>query len=143
MIATISPQNIHFSPICPISSISVAITNYLNSLVSSFKRFYDAVTVVQHYAYSAFGKILKISDYSESDITASPIVKTSYGFTNREHDEENGMMCYRARYYDANIGRFLQEDPHPGAVGISVSVVNKYAYVAWLQEHKEFKGNFA
>jgi hypothetical protein len=86
VIATISPQNIHFSPICPISSFSVAITNYVNSLASSFKRFYDAVNLVQHYSYSSFGKILKIVDGSGSDISANPLVKTSYGFTNREHD---------------------------------------------------------
>ncbi|MDP7319509.1 MAG: RHS repeat-associated core domain-containing protein [Bacteriovoracaceae bacterium] len=66
--------------------------------------------IVQHYAYSSFGKILKITDGSGSDITANPLVKTSYGFTNREHDVESGMMYYRARYYQPEIGRFISKE---------------------------------
>ncbi|MAZ46920.1 MAG: hypothetical protein CME65_00060 [Halobacteriovoraceae bacterium] len=126
----ISPQNIHFSPICPISSICVSITNYVNSLTPSFKCFYDAVNLVQHYAYSSFGKLIHIKDVGGVNITNSPLVATSYGFTNRENDVETGMMYYRARYYMPNIGRFIQEDPSPGNVVIPDTFNSKYIYVA-------------
>ncbi|MBU2540805.1 MAG: hypothetical protein KJ593_02785 [Candidatus Omnitrophica bacterium] len=33
-----------------------------------------------------------------------------YTYTGRELDPESGLYYYRARYYDASIGRFLQED---------------------------------
>jgi len=106
----------------------VATTNYVNSLASSFKRFYDAGSIVQHYAYSAFGKILKIVDNSGNDITVNPLVKTSYGFTNREYDSETGMMYYRARYYMPEIGRFISEDPHQGNVMYPLTFTTKYSY---------------
>ena len=83
---------------------------------------------MQHYAYSSFGKIIKISDGGGADITNNAAVKTSYGFTNREHDVESGMMYYRARYYQPEIGRFIQEDPHPGKLLVPLSSINKYAY---------------
>jgi RHS repeat-associated protein len=34
-----------------------------------------------------------------------------YAFTAREWDSEIGLAYYRARYYDAKVGRFLSEDP--------------------------------
>lgn len=85
-------------------------------------------TLIQHYAYSSFGELLKISDNLGSDITADPIVKTSYGYTNRELDVETGMMYYRARYYSPDTGRFLTSDPHPGKMSSPRTVVNKYIY---------------
>ena len=88
----------------------------------------EAGTIIQHYAYSSFGKILKIVDNSGNDITANPLVKTSYGFTNREHDSESGMMYYRARYMMPEIGRFIQEDPHPGKKKMPNTINNKYIY---------------
>ncbi len=86
-------------------------------------------SLVQHYAYSSFGKIVKISDGSGNDITNNAAVKTSYGFTNREHDSESGMMYYRARYMIPEIGRFISEDPHPGKLNLPSTVTNKYLYV--------------
>jgi RHS repeat-associated protein len=53
-------------------------------------------------------------DKNNTDVTANPPVKTAYSFTNREWDQDAGMYYYRARYYDPGIGRFIQEDPHPG-----------------------------
>jgi RHS repeat-associated protein len=84
----------------------------------------------QHYVYSSFGKIVKISDASEVDVTENPIIKTNYGFTNREYDEESGLMYYRARFYMPEIGRFLQEDPHPGKLTDPITLKNKFTYVS-------------
>jgi hypothetical protein len=39
------------------------------------------------------------------------------------------MYYYRARYYDPNTGRFLQQDPHPGTLRNPLTALNKYLYV--------------
>ncbi len=85
-------------------------------------------TLVQHYAYSSFGKVVKISDSAGSDVTTNPIVKTSFGYTNRELDVETGMMYYRARFYSPEIGRFISSDPHPGKKSEPMTVNNRYIY---------------
>jgi RHS repeat-associated protein len=37
--------------------------------------------------------------------------RTRYGYTGRERDSLTGLMYYRARWYDAQLGRFISEDP--------------------------------
>jgi RHS repeat-associated protein len=49
---------------------------------------------------------------------------SGYAFTGREHDPETGLGYLRARYYDARLGRFLNEDPLQFQAG-----VNFYSYV--------------
>ncbi len=58
--------------------------------------------VAQRYSYSSFGKI-------ESQL--DPTFIQPYTFTAREFDGEIGVYLYRARFYEAIMGRFLQEDP--------------------------------
>ena len=50
--------------------------------------------------------------------------KTRYGFTGRERDTVTGLLHYRARWYDPQLGRFISEDPIGLAGGI-----NPFAYV--------------
>ncbi len=50
---------------------------------------------------------------------ASPNV---LGYTGRELDSESGLYYYRARYYDPEIGRFLNEDPLGLEAGINFYV---------------------
>ena len=38
------------------------------------------------------------------------------------------MYYYRARYYDANSGRFLQQDPDPGKLASPITFLSKYIY---------------
>lgn len=47
-----------------------------------------------------------------------------YAFTGREWDPETELYYYRARYYDADAGRFASEDP----IGLRGGI-NYYAYV--------------
>lgn len=46
-------------------------------------------------------------------------------YTARELDTESGLYLYRARYYDPQTGRFLNEDP----IGLAGGDQNLYAYV--------------
>jgi RHS repeat-associated protein len=50
---------------------------------------------------------------------------TRYQYTGREFDEFTGLYYYRARWYDANLGRFISEDP----VGFAGGDINLFGYV--------------
>jgi RHS repeat-associated protein len=65
--------------------------------------------------YDSFGKVL----------TTSGTVDTRYKYTGRELDAETGLYYYRARYFDANVGRFIGQDP----IGFSAGDSNLYRYV--------------
>jgi len=70
--------------------------------------------IAQTYRYDSFGNI----------INSSGTITQPFTYTGREFDSETGLFYYRHRYYDAKIGRFLQEDP----IGFKGGI-NKYAYV--------------
>ncbi|MGH1421721.1 MAG: RHS repeat-associated core domain-containing protein, partial [Hyphomonas sp.] len=52
------------------------------------------------YVYTPFGVQAPL------DATGNP-----FRYTGRRYDPESGLYYYRARYYDAAHGRFLQTDP--------------------------------
>lgn len=56
---------------------------------------------VESYDYTSFGELKQQGDK----------VKNTYTFTAREWDEEVELYFYRARYYDAETGRFISKDP--------------------------------
>jgi RHS repeat-associated protein len=68
---------------------------------------------VEVYEYDVYGKV-GASDASHPN---------RFMFTGREFDKETGLYYYRARYYKAEIGRFLQADQ----VGYEAGM-NLYAY---------------
>ena len=49
---------------------------------------------------------------------------TRYTYTGRERDADTGLMYYRARFYDPQLGRFIGEDP----IGLNGGI-NPYSYV--------------
>jgi len=67
---------------------------------------YDAATnttsVVNHIKYDSFGNITAESD---------PSVDFLYSYTGRVFDADAGLFYYRARWYDASVGKFISEDP--------------------------------
>ncbi len=71
---------------------------------------------VNAYAYDPYGKIM-----AETETIAQPF---KYAGQVGIIDEGNNLYYMRARYYDANIGRFISEDPAGFAGGL-----NLYAYV--------------
>ncbi len=65
-------------------------------------------TVVNHRKFDAFGNLTAESDSS---------IKFLFSYTGREWDGDAGLYYYRARWYDAKIGRFISEDPMGFAAG--------------------------
>ncbi|TGM41689.1 RHS repeat-associated core domain-containing protein, partial [Leptospira biflexa] len=55
-----------------------------------------------HITYKPYGEILRTDSYGP-DIT-------KYKYTGQEEDKESGMYYYKARYYDATLGRFVSND---------------------------------
>ena len=73
---------------------------YPNGVAASYD--YDAAgQVAQTYEYDSFGNITNQTGNVENPFT----------YTGREYDAETGLYFYRARYYDAMAGRFINEDP--------------------------------
>ncbi len=68
--------------------------------------------VVEQYRYGAYGQPVTVSS-----------VGNPYLFTGRHFDVETGLYYHRARYYDPEIGRFVQVDP----IG-SLGGLNLYSY---------------
>jgi RHS repeat-associated protein len=56
--------------------------------------------IVQQFFYTPFGVEMV------GDASGNP-----FRYTGRKYDPETGLYYYRARYYDADMGRFLQVDP--------------------------------
>jgi len=67
----------------------------------------------QTYDYDSFGNMKQSGNR----------IDQPYTYTGREYDSETGLYYYRARYYDATVGRFTSEDPIEFAGGI-----NHYVY---------------
>jgi RHS repeat-associated protein len=72
---------------------------------------------------SETGGVIERQQYEPFGQTSSSQL-TRYGFTGRERDNATGLMYYRARWYDPQIGRFMSEDP----IGLEGGQ-NFYAYV--------------
>ncbi len=75
--------------------------------------------VVERYKYDAYGRqgILAsngVVSYSPSDYGQF------VGFTGRYHDWETGLVYFRARYFDASLGRFIGRDPMGHTDGASL-----------------------
>lgn len=69
--------------------------------------------LANRYKYDAFGNII-----GKSGSVANP-----YLYTGREYDKETKLLYYRARYYDPEVGRFINKDP------LKNDRYNPYSYV--------------
>ena len=71
--------------------------------------------MVTSYDYDAWG----------NPVGSLPAIMNPFTFTGREYDKETGLYYYRARYYDAKVGRFVSKDP----IGLAGGDINLYSYV--------------
>jgi RHS repeat-associated protein len=72
----------------------------------------------------ASGNLTASTNYDSFGNASNANFPTRYQFTGREHDNFTGLHYYRARFYDANLGRFISEDP----IGLNGGI-NQYGYV--------------
>ncbi|HPD56938.1 MAG TPA: phospholipase A2 [Smithellaceae bacterium] len=71
--------------------------------------------IVQKYEYDSFG-----------NMSLKPhFIKQPFTYTGREFDQETGLYYYRARYYDAKVGRFITRDPIGLRGGINFYIYTK------------------
>lgn len=75
--------------------------------------------VTDSYNYEAFGELLNSTGSTDN----------SYLYTGEQLDDETGNYYLRARYYDAGIGRFTQQDTYMGNNSDPVSL-HKYLYAS-------------
>ena len=68
-----------------------------------------AGAVEERYRYTAFGQLdVRYPDFTPK-ISNQPLL--AYTYTGREWEPETGNYFYRARFYDAELGRFQTRDP--------------------------------
>jgi RHS repeat-associated protein len=90
------------------TGVSCFLTGHLGSTSALTNA--DGILVEQN-VYDSFGN-------------SSGSARTRYSYTGRERDPETGMLYYRARFYDPQLGRFISED----LIGLDAGI-NPYAYV--------------
>ncbi|MDJ0843851.1 RHS repeat-associated core domain-containing protein [Crocosphaera sp.] len=85
--------------------------------------------IAESYLYDPYGEVT-VFDASGNIVADHPwgaansLIDNPYLFTGRRYDEETGLYYYRARYYDADQGRFISRDPFNYVDG-----TNLYQYV--------------
>lgn len=70
-------------------------------------------------SYKPYGDILRTDSYGPDAFR--------YKYAGQEEDKETGLLFYKSRYYDPNVGRFLQADSVMNSQELSGS--NLYMYV--------------
>ena len=99
----------HLRQTNPSTGVSYFLTDHLGTTTALT----DASgNVVETLSYDSFG-----------NNTGS--ARTRYTYTGRERDPDTGLLNYRARFYDPQLGRFISEDP----IGFAGGDVNLYGYV--------------
>jgi len=95
--------------------------------------------LAERYGYTPYGK-RRVVHPGGTTLTASA-VGNQVGFTGRYHDGETQLTYFRARYQDAELGRFVGRDP------LFMPPLNRYAYVDsspsnWMDPSGFVKGGF-
>lgn len=67
-------------------------------------------SIAELYGYDVFGtRTIYAAD--GTTVRTSSSYDNPYGYTARRHDDESGLMYYRARYFDSETGEFVSQDP--------------------------------
>ncbi|RCS44196.1 RHS repeat-associated core domain-containing protein [Bremerella cremea] len=96
-----------------------ALTDHLNTVHdwAEYDDLTDTTSVANHITYDAFGNVL-----SETNATLDT---TGFGFTARYFDEATGLQYNTNRWYNAELGRWMSQDP----IGFEAGDENLYRYV--------------
>ena len=89
-------------------------------------------TLVAQYVYDAWGKNLQITDKDGNDVSGNPdhIANINpFRYRGYYYDVETGWYYLNARYYDPNVGRFINADSQ---LNTSLGVVGANLYVYCL-----------
>lgn len=105
-----------------LSEVLWALTDNQNTVrdIADYDAPTDSSSVVATREYDILGNLLTVSG---TDVTASD--KIDAGYTGREWDADADLYYYRARWYDADVSRFISEDP----LGFEAGDVNVQRYV--------------
>ncbi len=110
------------------------VTKYQNGLGVDDKLSLKTNGVTKYFLTDHLGSTVALTNSSgvateqtsyDSFGNATTNLSTRYQYTGREYDSFSGFHYYRARWYDANLGRFVSEDP----IGFESGDVNLYGYV--------------
>jgi len=104
----------------PLAMVTSAGTQYYHH-----SRIYSVMAIsnqsgqlAERYGYTPYGKRRVVSPGGAT--LAASAVGNQVGFTGRYHDAETGLTYFRARYMDAELGRFVGRDPKRYADGQSL-----------------------
>ncbi len=104
MPATLTNRVLRFKP-----SSSESLYYHRNQQYSVIALTNSSAAIVERYAYSAYGAPTVTN--ASGAVQTIGTVNNRYMYTGREWDQALGLYHYRARLYDANLGRFASRDP--------------------------------
>ena len=86
--------------------------------------------VVAYYAYDAWGKLLAVLDGNDNPITDSShfAIVNPFRYHGYVYDNETGLYYVSSRYYDPEIGRWINADDAIAGVGGDICGYNLFAY---------------
>ena len=86
--------------------------------------------VVANYTYDAWGALLSVTDENGAAITASAHIalRNPIRYRGYLYDSETGFYYVSSRYYDPEIGRWINADSVIAGVGGSIHGYNMFAY---------------
>jgi RHS repeat-associated protein len=114
--------------------VTAGVTKYQNGLGIDDKLSLKNGGVSKYFLADHLGSTVALTDSSgavteaasyDSFGNATTNLSTRYQYTGREYDLFSGFYYYRARWYDAKLGRFVSEDP----IGFRGGDINYYGYV--------------
>ena len=76
-------------------------------------------TIARRFNFGVFGQRYICDDLGVWNDSLDDL-GLSYGYTSRRHDEDSGLMYFRARYYDSATGEFISPDPLEYVDGMSL-----------------------